>query len=105
MVQALIYLVTNAVEAIADAAGRHIKVVAEDAGHAVEFVVWDSGGGVPEPLRESVFEPFFTTKDEDHLGLGLALARRVARLHDGGLCYEPERGFVMRLPKNNGAAQ
>ncbi|NIA16623.1 MAG: sensor histidine kinase, partial [Nitrospiraceae bacterium] len=56
----------------------------------------------PEADRERIFEPFYTTKGSDHFGLGLSVARDAARLHKGDLVYNEERGFVMRLPFDNG---
>ena len=44
----------------------------------------DNGPGVPPALRERIFEPYFTTKEKGG-GLGLALARRIARDHGGDL--------------------
>jgi signal transduction histidine kinase len=42
----------------------------------------DTGTGVPETLRERIFEPFFTTKAKG-TGLGLPLARDLARMNGG----------------------
>ncbi|MCB9637791.1 MAG: hypothetical protein H6727_02660 [Myxococcales bacterium] len=49
---------------------------------AVDFI--DKGRGVSPENREHIFEPFFTTKSNG-TGLGLALARDLARLNDGDL--------------------
>jgi nitrogen-specific signal transduction histidine kinase len=46
--------------------------------------VEDGGPGVPEDVRERIFEPFFTTREKG-TGLGLPLARKIARAHDGDL--------------------
>ena len=60
--------------------------------------VRDSGPGVPPDLIERVFEPFFTTKARGG-GLGLAIARRTAEMHDGRLTLAcpPEGGTVATL--------
>ncbi len=47
---------------------------------ALDFV--DRGRGISEEHQERIFEPFFTTKSNG-TGLGLALARDLARLNDG----------------------
>ena len=99
LVMAVVYLVTNALEAMEDADDRHIRVRACRSEGGVEIEVWNSGPVIPETIRERIFEPFYSTKAGDHLGLGLTLAREAARAHAGELRYEPNRGFVFRLPQ------
>lgn len=88
------------------AAGTPINVqveAAEDGGAVVR--VLDRGPGVPECEREKVFEPFYrpagTVETGDGVGYGLALVRRIARLHGGDVsCSEREGGgacFEVRL--------
>jgi len=52
--------------------------------------VRDQGPGIPEEIRETIFEPFASKEVPGRsggvgIGLGLALAREVARLHGGQL--------------------
>ncbi len=63
---------------------------------AVDFV--DRGRGVSDDHLEHIFEPFFTTKSNG-TGLGLALARDLARLNDGDvlLWRTSSLGSVFRL--------
>jgi hypothetical protein len=72
----------------------------------VEVSVSDTGGGIPEGILDEVFNPFFTTK-EAGTGLGLALVRRIARAHGGGVEVENRPGqgvtFCVRLPMASGA--
>jgi signal transduction histidine kinase len=57
--------------------------------------VRDDGPGIPEAEEELVFQPFHRVPGSPHgAGLGLALVREVASLHDG-------RAYVKRGP--NGA--
>lgn len=60
--------------------------------------VVDTGGGVAFDHLEQIFEPFFTTKRRG-TGLGLALARDLARLNGGDLIlYETSpQGSTFRL--------
>jgi signal transduction histidine kinase len=51
-------------------------------GGAVEWVVTDDGPGVPAELAERLSMPFFSTR-AGHVGLGLALARKMVELHGG----------------------
>jgi len=103
--RALVSLLTNAIEALEGGVRGSIRVSAAERDGAVEIVVWDSGPGVAEDVRERVFAPFYTTKEGVHIGLGLTTAREAARLHDGELAYDPERGFVLELPRNSRLAK
>jgi signal transduction histidine kinase len=54
----------------------------------VDFVVEDDGPGLPEDQLERVFAPFYRvetsrSRDTGGVGLGLAVARDVARAHGG----------------------
>ena len=75
------------------------------------FRVCDTGIGIPEDKREVVFTPFTQldtghTRWRDGTGLGLPLARRLARLMNGDVTVEstPGRGsvFTLWLPAENG---
>jgi len=84
------------------AAGTPIEVQIEAAEKGGVLRVLDRGPGVPEAEREKVFEPFYrpagTAETGDGVGYGLALVRRIARLHGGdarclartggGACFE-----------------
>ncbi len=98
--QALVYLVNNLIEALADEECRQARVHAVVGDGWVEFEFWNSGPAIPVELREAVFEPFFTTKAGEHVGLGLTVARETAHQHNGDLVYSPERGFVFRIPQH-----
>jgi signal transduction histidine kinase len=56
----------------------------------LEFRVRDYGPGIPEDQREHIGEPFYRSdasrnRDTGGTGLGLYLARQVARAHGGDL--------------------
>lgn len=85
---ALINLANNALQAAG--AGAHVRIGAETRPAAVLIRVQDNGPGVPAALRERIFEPFFTSR-ADGSGLGLAVARSVARAHGGELLLEDAR--------------
>ncbi len=85
--------------------GSPIEVTVTD-GPAPTVTVTDRGTGVPIDERASLFEPQVPQRDEPRrpergLGLGLHLARIVARLHGGDLVYEPVEpsgaSFSLRL--------
>ena len=55
----------------------------------VEIAVKDAGCGLPAGSEDRLFEPFFTTKgDRGGTGLGLTMARSIARRFGGGLRLE-----------------
>ena len=65
----------------------------------------DQGPGIPPELAEKIFEPFYRvsnalTDGVAGTGIGLTIARELARLHGGDLELTPSpRGarFVLRL--------
>ncbi len=88
--------------------GGNIELVAESAGDEVLIRVIDSGIGIPAAMLPKIFD-LFTQVDgalehaQGGLGVGLALARRLAEMHDGRIEAEsPEGGcgsvFTLRLP-------
>lgn len=63
----------------------------------IEVKVRDDGPGLPQGAEERAFERFVTLDGKGGSGLGLSLARGLARAHGGDLLYH--RGaFVLRLP-------
>lgn len=89
--QALLNLVLNAIDAVAG--GGKVTVAATPFGNdegggtgngGVRLTVEHDGAEIPTEVAEQIFEPFFTTK-ETGTGLGLPIARNVARAHGGDL--------------------
>lgn len=83
--QALINLVRNAAEAVADQAKPVVVIRGQsldDGGYRV--TVEDNGPGLPGDDIESVFRPMMTTKSSG-MGLGLSVTRKIVERHGGGL--------------------
>ncbi len=88
--------------------GRHVRVTMILHRETVEVVVEDDGPGIPEAQREDVFRPFFRGEPSRNLqtggtGLGLTIARDVARVHGGDILLDdsPDLGGLkatLRLP-------
>jgi two-component system C4-dicarboxylate transport sensor histidine kinase DctB len=84
--QVLVNLIQNAIDAIAgDAAGR-ITVGATIDGDRVTLSVADTGAGIDPAIAAQLFTPF-TTGKAGGLGLGLAIARDIAREFGGELAH------------------
>src|SRR5690348_14622712 len=107
LLQALLNLVRNAAEANArrivlrsraeagwrDARGQRVP--------ALRIEVEDDGDGVPDAIATMLFEPMVSGRPEGS-GLGLALAREIAREHGGELTFRRREAgtcFVLLLPR------
>ncbi len=83
---------------------RHVVVDAAKRGRSLEIVIDDDGPGIPEAQREEVFKPFFRLEGSRNsgtggVGLGMTIARDVARGHGGEiiLADSPLGGLRVRL--------
>ena len=72
-----------------------------------EIRALDRGPGIPRGSEEKIFEKFYRAHDSlnsgvQGSGLGLTIARQIARAHGGDVVYEPRDGggscFMLRLP-------
>lgn len=87
--RALANLVDNAA-----AHGDHVRVEVRREAKAVAISVEDDGPGIPEEHYEEAFRPFSRldetrTRNAKGVGLGLAIARDVARAHGGDVALSP----------------
>lgn len=97
---------------VTDNARRHtppggtILIDVQPSAGAAEITVTDSGAGVPEAQRERIFERLVRldearARDHGGAGLGLPIARALARAHGGELScvpHHPGARFVLTLP-------
>jgi signal transduction histidine kinase len=96
-------LVHNGLDALDDAApqARRLEIVLSEDAHDAYVRVSDGGPGIRPDLRARVFEPLGTTK-QSGLGLGLPIARALARAMGGDLVLDPGPGgasFLLSLPR------
>jgi two-component system, NtrC family, sensor kinase len=99
--QALLNLVTNAIDAMPD--GGRLSLAARQDEDGVAFVVKDSGVGIPPDHLARVFDPLYTTKPPGKgTGLGLPILREIVEAHGGTVRLESRPGegttAVVRLP-------
>jgi signal transduction histidine kinase len=108
--QILVNFLANAIKFTSS--GGRIRVGADDRGDLVRMWVTDTGIGIPSDQIEQVFEPFFQveqgpTRRYAGIGLGLAIARDLARAMDGELRLESILGegttISLLLPAGWGA--
>jgi signal transduction histidine kinase len=89
--------------------GGTVEVQLQQAGTSYEITVSDTGCGIPDELQPRIFERFFRadtarvgTNGLGGAGLGLAIARSIAELHQGRLTLKnsgPEGStFCILLP-------
>jgi signal transduction histidine kinase len=103
---ALKRLVTNLTDNAVKFGGR-ARLSLELAGATATLLVEDDGPGLPNSELDRVFEPFYRpdpsrSSDAGGVGLGLSVARSIARAHGGEitLANRPEGGLraIVRLP-------
>jgi two-component system NtrC family sensor kinase len=105
--QALLNVVVNAAQAIAERDGKEkgiIRISTRSDQEWVEIRVSDNGVGIAEENLGRIFDPFFTTKDVGRgTGQGLAIVHTVVTRHNGQIDIESEQGigttFIIRLPR------
>ncbi|MEL7088621.1 MAG: ATP-binding protein [Planctomycetota bacterium] len=97
--QALLNLVRNAADAMAERGGGRLTLAVE----SNRVVVADTGPGLPDQVIDRIFNPFFTTRSTG-TGLGLAIVHRIIDAHGGTIAVrnDPQHGgavFTLELPE------
>jgi light-regulated signal transduction histidine kinase (bacteriophytochrome) len=99
-------LIDNAIKHRSEAA-PHIVIKAKRlaANDGWEFSVKDNGMGLDEKYKDKVFSPFqrINTLNNSGTGMGLAICKKVVRLHGGDIWYEKNKDlgttFFFTLPQ------
>jgi len=84
-------LLANAMEALRGMEGAEVVVESAKEGEGVGVRVQDNGPGLTDEAAVHLFEPFHSTKEE-HLGLGLYLARKLITRCGGEISCESRPG-------------
>jgi signal transduction histidine kinase len=104
MAQALGNLVANAIQYTP--AGGRVSITAGRADERIWIAVEDTGSGIAPEEAARIFEPFYrgapSQRFPQGMGLGLAIARDIARAHGGNITLQSEAGrgsrFTIELP-------
>lgn len=103
IIQILINLIQNAIDASKSIENPKITVHTSEANGRVYLHVRDNGCGIPPENLPKVFDPFFTTKQVgEGMGMGLSVSFRLINQMGGGIDVSSEVGqgteFTLWLP-------
>ena len=88
--------------------GEKVDISLEDNPLDISILICDYGPGIPYELHEKVFAPFYRLENSraQHTGgtgLGLGIARNVARAHGGELTFSKQDNghfcVIIKLPR------
>ena len=103
MHQCLTNLVNNAIDAASTREGGRVLVSTRDADGILEIRVRDNGPGVAPHLVDTLFSAMISTKGSKGSGLGLLVAHKIAKEHDGVIELEHTSGkgttFRIAVPR------
>ena len=102
---ALLNLITNAIDAIAedrDDGYVLVRTRLDETKSFIEVEIKDNGGGIPVEAQNKIFNLFFSTKGSRGSGIGLSVTRKIIELHKGKIRFETVLGegtsFFVLLP-------
>lgn len=105
--QAIMNLVSNAIDAIEQRGSISISTGADADGYVI--LIADTGHGIPADVHDRIFEPFFTTRPVGQgTGLGLSITYSIVERHNGIIDITPRTGggtlATIRLPLGDESA-
>ncbi len=95
MVQVLVNLIRNAVQATQ--ARQHVAIAVAASPAGILYSVEDDGRGVSAELRESLFEAFVSSKGDEGVGLGLYMSKLIVAYHNGHIAAHDRPGGGTRF--------
>src|SRR6266852_2514085 len=101
--QVFLNLLTNARDAMANAARKVITITCTAKTDVGEISFCDTGPGIPAGYEQRIFDPFFTTKEVGAgTGLGLSITYGIIKEHQGTItvAHHPDGGalFFIQFP-------
>lgn len=87
---ALLNIIINAIEAMAEETGQLTVKAFTDEGYN-KIIISDNGGGINEENLARLFEPYFTSK-RNGMGLGLAATLNIIQAHKGLIDVQSQVG-------------
>ena len=108
--QAMVNLIRNAIEAMADTRERRLTISTALENGMIRADFSDTGNGLPASIKEELFTPFNSGKS-DGLGVGLSIARTIIEAHYGSIWAEANPGggakfsFTLPLARLENAAE
>jgi signal transduction histidine kinase len=102
--QAILNLLTNAIQAIQDKGT--ITIATAVSKQNMTLTITDTGSGISKENLQRITDPFFTTRDPGKgTGLGLSITYTIIKEHDGALEFESQVNIgtkaIVTLPLSN----
>ncbi len=103
LAQAIINLINNSIEAVAETTDPWITVELSDLNKIYHIDITDSGKGIPGNHHKKIFEPYVTTKKSiENQGLGLTITRQILNAGGGAVNLDTiskNTRFYVEIPK------
>jgi two-component system sensor histidine kinase HydH len=105
LVQALLNILLNAVQATPENGAVTVKISAENAPTGfLSISITDTGAGMTQETLDNIFTPYYTTKAQGS-GLGLTITQQIIDQHGGSIHVASQPGcgasFTLTLPLEN----
>ena len=102
--QACFQIAKNACDAMPDGGNLYVTLKREEVrqGRIMKLEFRDEGAGIPLSIKEEIFEPFLSHGKSAGVGLGLTIAEKIIKDHNGSIKAEGEMGegttIVISIP-------